>query len=383
MFNISDVVACLGGHDSAAAESHDEDYCKHITEKVVEILTDSDTEREYLEACVLHVLWTRCDRSHVSYDTYLKLASKSIINPQRYHSFIEYIARVGDDQDFDNVSMVTMMSSGNANVWLGFCQDRERLLIVKQHLNVEGPYILPSHAANEIDAHCLILKTCEDDGEYDGSIVKCLGIRLTANETCLFFEYIPMKLSTIFFDAPAPPAMIRSIVTSMVSIIARLHIAGIAHRDLKPENLAMRANGQLVLLDLDATIKRTHGHIKGTRPICTVTHRSPEAFDEDSKHNVDPFALDAWSVGVTVLELSSGKRAFTNQQFDNEPKMLLAALALAEEVADTEHISRRIKRSRARLGDMLFTNVIQKLLVADPTHRTSVVACYDVIGTAK
>ena len=85
------------------------------------------------------------------------------------------------------------------------------------------------------------------------------------------------------------------------SALEHLHSRSIAHRDVKPENVALGASGEAKLLDFGAAKCLSAG--ERTDTFCgTTAYMAPEVFTRRG-HSC---SVDAWSLGIVVLELLSG-----------------------------------------------------------------------------
>ncbi|MEU7524888.1 serine/threonine-protein kinase [Saccharothrix sp. NPDC042600] len=104
-------------------------------------------------------------------------------------------------------------------------------------------------------------------------------------------------------------AVLVEVVRQLAEGLDALHRAGVVHRDVKPANLLVRALGPLEVVIADLGISR---HLPdgeaftATNEVGTVPYVPPEFI---SGGRVLP-AFDWWSLGVTVLELATGRRLF-------------------------------------------------------------------------
>ena len=98
----------------------------------------------------------------------------------------------------------------------------------------------------------------------------------------------------------------RKIAIKILSAVAFLHDNGVIHRDIKPENILLDENMNPVLADF--TLSKIFRGVckKGTHTgkIATATYRAPEVVAKKSYG----MPADAWSLGVVLFELFTGKQ---------------------------------------------------------------------------
>jgi serine/threonine protein kinase len=99
---------------------------------------------------------------------------------------------------------------------------------------------------------------------------------------------------------------IRTFVNQMLSVLERLQKEGIAHRDVKPENILVHHDTYL-LCDFEDAIE-VRPNERPSVDLTTVEYSSPEflRFIRHPKDKLfDPFKLDVYSFGLTLLFLCS------------------------------------------------------------------------------
>jgi serine/threonine protein kinase len=98
----------------------------------------------------------------------------------------------------------------------------------------------------------------------------------------------------------------RQIAIKMLGAVAFLHDNGVIHRDIKPENILLDENMNPVLADFTLSKIFTGVCKKGTHTgkIATATYRAPEVVAKKSYG----MPADAWSLGVVLFELFTGKQ---------------------------------------------------------------------------
>ena len=104
-----------------------------------------------------------------------------------------------------------------------------------------------------------------------------------------------------------PPGVVAAIGSDVARALAALHDAEIVHRDVKPENILVRPDGSAVLTDLglarSALFRTLTRHDVA---VGTLAYMSPE---QCVGRPLDGRS-DLWSLGVTLYEALTGKRAF-------------------------------------------------------------------------
>ena len=95
----------------------------------------------------------------------------------------------------------------------------------------------------------------------------------------------------------------------LVLALGILHTHKIVHRDLKPENVLLCEDGYIKLADFGLA-KFLTGPDKTTNTFCgTPEYLAPEII----KNSAHSFAVDWWTLGVLIYELSTGRPPFFNQ----------------------------------------------------------------------
>ena len=167
--------------------------------------------------------------------------------------------------------------------------------------------------------------------------------------------------------APLAVSDVLDLGVQMADGLAAAHLAGIVHRDFKPENVMVTRDGRVKILDfglalvgmrddlspsemnvtvLDVTLTAT-GAIVGTIP-----YMSPE----QARGAIVDYRTDQFSLGLTLYEMLTGRRAFSAE---TAPQILAAIL-------DTE--PEPIVKLNARVpAPVRWT--IERCLAKDPRRR--------------
>ncbi|GAB4856273.1 Mitogen-activated protein kinase, variant 2 [Ancistrocladus abbreviatus] len=162
-----------------------------------------------------------------------------------------------------------------------------------------------------------------------------------------------------------------------------LHSANILHRDLKPGNLLVNANCDLKICDFGlARTSSGQGQFM-TEYVVTRWYRAPELLLCCDKYGT---SIDVWSVGCIFAELLGRKPVFPGTECLNQLKLIINILGSQKEhdleFIDNPKAKRFIKSLPYSPGapfSRLYPNahplaidLLQKMLVVDPTKRISV-----------
>jgi tRNA A-37 threonylcarbamoyl transferase component Bud32 len=125
----------------------------------------------------------------------------------------------------------------------------------------------------------------------------------------LAMELVPGRslAERIRAEGPLPAAVVRALGVDVARGLGALHGADIVHRDVKPENILVRPDGVAVLSDLG--LARSSLFRTLTRhdvAVGTLSYMSPE---QCVGRPLDGRS-DLWSLGVTLYQALTGRRAF-------------------------------------------------------------------------
>ena len=107
-----------------------------------------------------------------------------------------------------------------------------------------------------------------------------------------------------------PVQAVNNIIKAVAKEFHFIHSKGVIHRDIKPDNLLISDTNQVKIADFGIANK-----IGGTR-----AYMSPESLSYDRKYFNDPRA-DIYALGVTMLELLTGKNPFIYRSKDQILKL--------------------------------------------------------------
>ncbi|KAK3285676.1 hypothetical protein CYMTET_6725, partial [Cymbomonas tetramitiformis] len=101
---------------------------------------------------------------------------------------------------------------------------------------------------------------------------------------------------------------VRETMKQLFQAVSFIHQNGVAHRDLKPENVLLQDSGLIAVCDFGCSrdlIDCSSSVVTGEGAF-TETYAAPEVMMMATRRK-HLFALDAWSLGIILLELLSGK----------------------------------------------------------------------------
>ncbi|XP_072040924.1 uncharacterized protein [Amphiura filiformis] len=128
----------------------------------------------------------------------------------------------------------------------------------------------------------------------------------------LVFEYVERNMLELLEELPngVPPEKVRSYIYQLVKAIHWCHMNDIIHRDIKPENLLISEDDVLKLCDFGFA-RNLGGNGSGnyTDYVATRWYRSPELLLGGAYGK----AVDIWSIGCILGELSDGQPLFPGE----------------------------------------------------------------------
>ncbi|XP_056132216.1 cyclin-dependent kinase-like 5 isoform X2 [Lampris incognitus] len=128
----------------------------------------------------------------------------------------------------------------------------------------------------------------------------------------LVFEYVEKNMLELLEELPngVPLEKVRSYIYQLIKAIHWCHKNDIVHRDIKPENLLISSNDILKLCDFGFARNLSEGNDANyTEYVATRWYRSPELLLGAPYGK----AVDMWSVGCILGELSDGQPLFPGE----------------------------------------------------------------------
>jgi class 3 adenylate cyclase len=137
------------------------------------------------------------------------------------------------------------------------------------------------------------------------SYISCANIR--NSYFIIIMEYVSGGSLKHVLDTFGPPPLpaVKKYVTDLLRGLKYLHDNGMIHCDIKPHNALMSPDGSVKLSDFGSSVNVTLYEQPGEGDVLvrgTSWYLAPEACRNDITA-----AVDIWSVGITVLELLTGK----------------------------------------------------------------------------
>ncbi|XP_063811792.1 cyclin-dependent kinase-like 5 isoform X7 [Pseudophryne corroboree] len=128
----------------------------------------------------------------------------------------------------------------------------------------------------------------------------------------LVFEYVEKNMLELLEEMPngVPPEKVKNYIYQLIKAIHWCHKNDIVHRDIKPENLLISYNDILKLCDFGFARNLSEGsNANYTEYVATRWYRSPELLLGAPYGK----AVDMWSVGCILGELSDGQPLFPGE----------------------------------------------------------------------
>ncbi|MEM7520011.1 MAG: serine/threonine-protein kinase [Pseudomonadota bacterium] len=139
------------------------------------------------------------------------------------------------------------------------------------------------------------------------SIVGVHGIFEANNTAYMALDFVAgMDLFDLMEKHPEylTPALIKSILTSLLKALVYVHENGILHRDISPDNILLDANGAPVLIDFGASRQGTNRSRILTRVHTVKDGYSPQEFYFEG--SLQSHASDLYALAATIVHLITG-----------------------------------------------------------------------------
>jgi serine/threonine protein kinase len=194
------------------------------------------------------------------------------------------------------------------------------------------------------------------------NIVRYIDSHVASKYSYLTMEYLEgIDLSRLITSqGTLPPGAVAAIATQILQGLSYLYEQQVIHRDIKPSNIMLCSDGIVRLIDfglarpiLNTTDKSL---TRSEQFLGTIDYVSPEQAMEPTAADI---RSDLYSLGCTLFKLLTGNAPFSNRNFDNPLKKVVAH-ALAQP-------PKLISRRNDLPAD--FCDCIEKFLAKDPSDR--------------
>lgn len=144
------------------------------------------------------------------------------------------------------------------------------------------------------------------------NVVQYIGTAREGSVLYIVLEYIAggSLASLLKLYGPLPEALARRYIADTVEGLRFLHSKKIAHRDLKCENLILCSSGAVKLVDFGCSREYSDGE-QAMTVLGSPLFMAPEV--ATAKGPYDPFLADIWTVGMTLIQMLTGKVPFANE----------------------------------------------------------------------
>jgi serine/threonine protein kinase, bacterial len=160
----------------------------------------------------------------------------------------------------------------------------------------------------------------EQLGEHHDQIPRLYAYFSEGEEFYLVEEWIEGETLTerVHQQGTLGEATVRSILSSVLPVIADIHAKQIVHRDIKPDNIILRkSDSKPVLIDFGA-VKETMSTVINSQGNSThsIVVGTPGYMPSEQLAGRPMFSSDLYSLGLTAIYLLTGRHP---QQLDNDP----------------------------------------------------------------
>ncbi|KAI1330817.1 MAP kinase [Xylariaceae sp. FL0255] len=204
------------------------------------------------------------------------------------------------------------------NVYAAMNLDTGHLMAVKE-IRLQDPKLIPQ-IATQIRDEMGVLEVLDHP-----NVVSYYGIEVHRDRVYIFMEFCSggSLAGLLEHGRIEDEQVVMVYALQLLEGLAYLHESHIAHRDIKPENILLDHNGVIKYVDFGAAKViarqgRTMVHGLASKPnksmAGTPMYMSPEVIKGENPGHLG--AVDVWSLGCVILEMSTGRRPWSN--LDNE-----------------------------------------------------------------
>ena len=179
---------------------------------------------------------------------------------------------------------------------------REKRYVAQKKIKLEGAEEgIPATALREISNLKMLVHP---------NVVRLLDAVKEPEKLYLIFELMDSDLKKCLDACPErfSPELVRSYTSQILHGLSFCHCMGVMHRDLKPQNLLVSKDGTIKLADFGLSRAFTPPTRPLTVEVITRWYRSPDLLLGSNTYSP---AVDMWSVGCIVAEMSNKKPLFS------------------------------------------------------------------------
>mmetsp|Transcript_26383 Transcript_26383/g.47370 ORF Transcript_26383/g.47370 Transcript_26383/m.47370 type:complete len:549 (+) Transcript_26383:1875-3521(+) len=180
------------------------------------------------------------------------------------------------------------------------------------------------------------------------NIVQLLEAFRRKTKLYLVFEFVDRTLLEVIEESPygISQAQVKSYIFQLLKAINHCHKLHIIHRDIKPENLLISFEQKLKLCDFGlARVAARSGEM--TEYVATRWYRAPELLLGEEYSS----AVDMWSIGCIMGELTDGKPMFPGKSEIDQLYVIQSILGALPR-SQSEMMARNPKFNGLRFGEI-------------------------------
>jgi serine/threonine-protein kinase len=207
---------------------------------------------------------------------------------------------------------------GMGEVWKAHDTKLDRIVAIKM---LRGGLGSSGHDAGRerFKREALTLSRLSHDG-----IATVFDFDSEGDQDFLVMEFVPGgTLESRLQEAPFPLAQVQSLGAAVADALEDAHRHGVLHRDLKPGNVALTTDGRPKILDFGLALLLSGDAVTGRLTQAgTVMGSLPYMAPEQLAGEAEDPRTDVYALGVTLFELATGQRPFTQDR----PQALMFAI---------------------------------------------------------